>query len=125
MTQTAKSYSHETNASSSIKELSMKGHKNKCNVLWYIPICQSDQDTTYVIYDDTQNKYKQTVNSMYHTTTLAKTIQFIHQCLFLPTVNTFCIALDNDQLMRFSPITSAQVHKYLPASITTAKGQLR
>jgi hypothetical protein len=52
----------------------MKGQKNKCNGLWYIPICQSDQDTPYAIYDDTQNKYKQTVNSMYHTTTLAKTI---------------------------------------------------
>ena len=29
-----------------------KGHKNKCNALWYIPIHQSDQDTPYVINDD-------------------------------------------------------------------------
>jgi len=62
---------------------------------------------------------------VYHTTRLTKTIQFIHQCLFLPTVNTLCKALDNDQLISFPPITSAQVHKYLPASTATAKGHLR
>ena len=56
----------------------MKGQKNKHNGLWYIPIHQSDQDTCYVIYDDTQNKYKQIVNSVYHTTTLAKTIPLTH-----------------------------------------------
>jgi len=43
----------------------------------------------------------------------------------LPTIDTFCKALDNDQLIGFPPIMSTQVHKYLPESTATAKGHLR
>eukprot|EP00804_Cyclotella_cryptica_P028568 CCRYP_015819-RA/>CCRYP_015819-RA protein AED:0.41 eAED:0.38 QI:0/0/0/1/0/0/4/0/399 len=64
---------------------------------------------------------KQCVN----TTTLAKTIQYIHQCLFSPIVDTFCKVINNDQLIGFPHITSAQVHKYLPESTATVKGHLR
>ena len=56
---------------------------------------------------------------------LAETIQYIHQCLFSPTVDTFCKAIDNDQLICYPQITSAHVHKYLPKSTATAKGHLQ
>eukprot|EP00804_Cyclotella_cryptica_P018378 CCRYP_015482-RA/>CCRYP_015482-RA protein AED:0.41 eAED:0.39 QI:0/-1/0/1/-1/1/1/0/294 len=100
----------------------MTGHKNKHNGLWYIPIKQAIHDTPYTIFPDTT---KQHINSVYHTSTLAETIQFIHQCLFSPTIDTLCKALDNDQLIGFPPITSSQVRKYLPDSTATAKGHLR
>eukprot|EP00804_Cyclotella_cryptica_P004410 CCRYP_006826-RA/>CCRYP_006826-RA protein AED:0.29 eAED:0.28 QI:0/0/0/1/0/0/3/0/476 len=62
---------------------------------------------------------------VHHTSTIAETIQYIHQCLFSPTVDTFCTAIDNDQLVGFPQITSAQVLKYLPESTATAKGHLQ
>eukprot|EP00804_Cyclotella_cryptica_P013964 CCRYP_002495-RA/>CCRYP_002495-RA protein AED:0.17 eAED:0.08 QI:0/0/0/1/1/1/3/0/1003 len=100
----------------------MTGHKNKHNGLWYIPIKQAIHDTPYTIFPDTTTQH---INSVYHTSTLAETIQFIHQCLFSPTIDTLCKALDNDQLIGFPPITSSQVRKYLPESTATAKGHLR
>eukprot|EP00804_Cyclotella_cryptica_P005234 CCRYP_018888-RA/>CCRYP_018888-RA protein AED:0.48 eAED:0.41 QI:0/-1/0/1/-1/1/1/0/217 len=101
----------------------MTGRKNKHNGLWYIPLQQSLQDTPFTIYNNTTLSHLG--NSVYHTTTLAETIQYIHQCLFSPTVHTFCQAIDNDQLIGFPPITSTQVRKYLPESTATAKGHLR
>ena len=44
--------------------------------------------------------------------------------MFSPTIDTFCKALDNDQLIGFPNITSAQVRKYLPESTATAKGHM-
>eukprot|EP00804_Cyclotella_cryptica_P001975 CCRYP_007400-RA/>CCRYP_007400-RA protein AED:0.40 eAED:0.27 QI:0/0/0/1/0.33/0/4/0/700 len=73
----------------------MQGHKNKQNGLWYIPMKQSITHT------------------------------YIHQCLFSPTVDTFCKAINNDQLIGFPPITAAQVRRYLPESTATTKGHLR
>eukprot|EP00804_Cyclotella_cryptica_P017241 CCRYP_013143-RA/>CCRYP_013143-RA protein AED:0.47 eAED:0.43 QI:0/0/0/1/0/0/2/0/359 len=105
--------------------LVMTGHKNKCNGLWYIPIQQTIHNTPFTIYPDTATTKKHVNNSVYHTTTLAETIQYIHQCCFLPTIDTFCKALDNDQLIGFPPITSTQVCKYLPKSTATAKGHLQ
>eukprot|EP00804_Cyclotella_cryptica_P019451 CCRYP_006616-RA/>CCRYP_006616-RA protein AED:0.40 eAED:0.37 QI:0/-1/0/1/-1/1/1/0/347 len=102
----------------------MKSHKNKHNGLWYIPIKQSIHDTPFTIYNDSPASTHSS-NSVYHTSTLAETIQYIHQCLFSPTVDTFCKAIENNQLIRFPPITATQVRKYLPESTATAKGHLR
>jgi hypothetical protein len=101
----------------------MNGIKNKQNGLWYLPIKQDATEITYAIHDD-RRPTQQTANSVYHTSTLAETIQFIHQCMFSPTVDTFCRAIDNDQLIGFPAITSAQVQKYLPESTATAKGHM-
>ena len=92
----------------------MQGHKNKQNVLWYIPIKQTIAHTPFHIYNDNIQPDHHTSNSIYHTTTLAETTQYIHQCLFSPTVETFCKAINNDQLIGFPPITAAQVRRYLP-----------
>eukprot|EP00804_Cyclotella_cryptica_P022914 CCRYP_005100-RA/>CCRYP_005100-RA protein AED:0.47 eAED:0.46 QI:0/0/0/0.5/0/0/2/0/280 len=102
----------------------MKGHKNKQKGIWYIPIQQSIHETLFLIYNDHDTQSAHTGNSVYHTSTLAKTIKYIHQCLFSPTVDSFYKAIINDQLIGFPQITSAQVRKYLPKSTATAKGHL-
>jgi hypothetical protein len=96
----------------------MRGVKNEKNGLWYLPIRQQSKNV-----DDSQ-QVKLTANSVYHTSTLAETIKFIHQCIFSPTLETFCKAIDNDQLIGFPPITSNQVRKFLPESTATAKGHM-
>jgi hypothetical protein len=101
----------------------MRGIKNERNGLWYLPIKQDEKNITYVIHDDNKQPAP-TANSVYHTSTLAETIQYIHQCMFSPTIETFCKAIDNDQLIGFPPITSSQVRKYLPESTATAKGHM-
>eukprot|EP00804_Cyclotella_cryptica_P028165 CCRYP_011030-RA/>CCRYP_011030-RA protein AED:0.16 eAED:0.16 QI:0/0/0/1/0.25/0/5/0/1115 len=55
----------------------------------------------------------------------SQTIQYIHQCIFSPTVDALCKAIDNHQLIGFPPIPSTQIQKYLPESTATAKGHLR
>eukprot|EP00804_Cyclotella_cryptica_P012635 CCRYP_016911-RA/>CCRYP_016911-RA protein AED:0.50 eAED:0.42 QI:0/-1/0/1/-1/1/1/0/208 len=102
----------------------MTGRKNKHNGLWYILLRQPIHNTPFTIYNDI-TPTQHLGSSVYHTTTLAETIQYIHQCLFSPTANTFCKAIDNHQLIGFPPITSAQVRKYLPESTATAKGHLQ
>ncbi len=97
--------------------------RTRKNGLWYLPIRQQSKNVTYAIHDDSQ-QVQPTANSAYHTSTLAETIKFIHQCMFSPTLETFCKAIDNDQLIGFPPITSNQVRKFLPESTATAKGHM-
>jgi hypothetical protein len=97
----------------------MKGIKNKQKGLWYVPISTKTGHEQTIIQNEQQEE-----NSAYHTSILAETIQFLHQCLFSPMVDTLCKAIDNDQLIGFPTLTSASVHKYLPPSITTTKGHM-
>jgi hypothetical protein len=55
---------------------------------------------------------------------MPETMKFLHQCLFSPTVDTLCKAIDNNQLIGFPHLTSARVRKYLPESTATAKGHM-
>ena len=55
---------------------------------------------------------------------MEETIKFLHQCLFSPTLDTLCKAIDNGHLIGFPHITSKLVRKYLPDSTATAKGHL-
>ena len=55
---------------------------------------------------------------------MPETIKFIHQCLYSPTVDTLCKAIDNNQLIGFPNLTSKLVQKYLPDSTATAKGHM-
>ena len=103
----------------------LRGRLHPKNGLWYLPINQKQTDTTFLIHNDSKLKQNtHQANSVYHTSTLAETIQYIHQCMFSPTIDTFCKAIDNDQLIGFPPITSSQVRKYLPESTATAKGHM-
>jgi hypothetical protein len=94
----------------------MRGIKNQSNGLWYVPI--SNQGRKYALHAE------HTANNVYHTATMAETIKFLHQCLFSPTVDTLCKAIDNGHLIGFPHLTSKSVRKYLPESTATVKGHL-
>jgi hypothetical protein len=94
-----------------------RGTKNQGNGLWYVPL---KQDIASV---PNQTNHHQ-MNSAYHTATMAETLKFMHQCLFSPTVDTLCKAIDNNQLIGFPHLTSALVQKYLPESEATTKGHM-
>jgi hypothetical protein len=103
----------------------LRGRLHPKNGLWYLPINQKQTDTTFLIHNDSNvEQTTHQANNIHQSSTLAETIQFIHQCLFSPTVDTLCKAIDNNQLIGFPPITSSQVRKYLPESTATAKGHM-
>eukprot|EP00956_Cyclotella_meneghiniana_P022013 scaffold40896_cov41-Cyclotella_meneghiniana.AAC.2 len=100
------------------KVIIMKGVKSKENGLWYVPITNYKTGQPFAIIQNEQ------ANSAYHTSTKAEAIQFLHQCLFSPTVSTLCKAIDNDQLLGFPHLSAKDVRKYLPESTATAKGHM-
>jgi hypothetical protein len=91
----------------------------KSNGLWYVPI--SPKGKQYFIDD---GKQQAVANSAHHQATMPETIKFIHQCLFLPTVDTLCKAINNNQLIGFPSLTAEHVRKYLPESTAAAKGHM-
>ena len=100
----------------------IKGRKNATNGLWYIPIIDDKQQPQYIpVYNNTPPN---AANNVDQTSTMSETIQFLHQCLFSPTVDTLCKAIDNDQLIGFPFLTSSLVQKYLPESTATAKSHM-
>jgi hypothetical protein len=101
----------------------IRGERSKSNGLWYIPLTKVHGAHNITIVDDTKANLHEG-NSAFHTSTMAETITFLHQCLFSPTIDTLCKAIDNDQLIGFPRITSALVRKYLPESTATAKGHM-
>jgi hypothetical protein len=95
-----------------------RGTKNQGNGLWYVPL---KKDIASV---PNQTNHHQKMNSAYHNATMAETLKFMHQCLFSPTVDTLCKAIDNNQLTGFPHLMSALVRKYLPDSEATTKGHM-
>ena len=95
----------------------MRGERSKTNGLWLVPLTDKVSKKQIALTNGT-------ANSAYHTSTLAETIQFLHQCLFSPTLDTLCKAIDNNQLIGFPNLTSRNVRKYLPASTATVKGHM-
>jgi hypothetical protein len=62
-----------------------------------LPINQKQTDTIFLIHNDSKLKQNtHQANSVYHTLTLAETIQFIHQCMFSPTIPNY-ITQDDDE----------------------------
>ena len=98
----------------------LRGKKHDKNGLWYIPLLSTNQGSNFVIQRDD----KQFAGGIHQSTSMEETIKFLHQCLFSPTVDTMCKAIDNGQLVGFPNITSKLVKKYLPDSTATAKGHL-
>ena len=95
----------------------MRGERSKTNGSGLVPLTDKVTKKQIALKNET-------ANSAYHTSTLSKTIQFLHQCLFSPTVDTLCKAIDNNQLIGFPNLASRNVQKYLPASTATAKGHM-
>ena len=93
--------------------------RNKKFGLWYVPLNGDKKQYSYCIENDLPY-----AGGIHQSTSLEETIKFLHQCLFSPTVDTLCKAIDNGQLVGFPHITSTLVRKYLPDSTATAKGHM-
>jgi len=99
-------------------------HGTKCckNGLWYVPLSTQKHTTEGAPIPSTSHQ----ANSKYHTSTIAETIQFLHQCFNSPTVAALTKAIDNNQLLGLpGHITSAAVRKYIPESTATHKGHMQ
>ena len=57
--------------------------------------------------------------------TLPTLVQFLHRACFIPVVDTWCKSINAGYFTTCPGLTSKLVRKHLPASIETAKGQLR
>ena len=62
--------------------------------------------------------------NVYHTSTRAEWIQYLHQACFSPNVETWCKAIDNDQFLGWPGLDSKSVRRHLPPSTATAKGHM-
>eukprot|EP00804_Cyclotella_cryptica_P027480 CCRYP_007451-RA/>CCRYP_007451-RA protein AED:0.41 eAED:0.39 QI:0/-1/0/1/-1/1/1/0/327 len=98
----------------------LRGKKNNKNGLWYVPLLP-DTSPGFSIPPRQAHNF---AGGVHQSTTMEETVKFLHQCLFSPTVNTLCKAIDNGQLVGFPHLTSKMVRKYLPESTATAKGHL-
>eukprot|EP00804_Cyclotella_cryptica_P017161 CCRYP_003376-RA/>CCRYP_003376-RA protein AED:0.38 eAED:0.60 QI:0/0/0/1/0/0/3/0/327 len=87
----------------------MKGHKNKRKGLWYIPIQQSLQETPFLIYNNSDTHSTHTGNSVYHTTTLTKTIEYIHQFFFHQRL---ILSAKQSAMTNSSAFHKSPLHKY-------------
>ena len=95
------------------------GTKKLRNGLWYVPLNGNTDQQAYCMANDVPY-----AGGIHQSTSLAETIKFLHQCLFSPTIDTLCKAIDNGQLVGFPHISSTLVRKYLPESTATAKGHM-
>eukprot|EP00804_Cyclotella_cryptica_P014576 CCRYP_004840-RA/>CCRYP_004840-RA protein AED:0.36 eAED:0.36 QI:0/-1/0/1/-1/1/1/0/294 len=95
------------------------GTKKLRNGLWYVPLNGNTDEQAYCMANDVPY-----AGGIHQSTSLAETIKFLHQCLFLPTIDMLCKAIDNGQLVGVSHILSALVRKYLPKSTAMAKGHM-
>eukprot|EP00804_Cyclotella_cryptica_P023160 CCRYP_000369-RA/>CCRYP_000369-RA protein AED:0.34 eAED:0.37 QI:0/0/0/1/0/0/3/0/451 len=82
--------------------------------------CANNSPTNFIL----QQEDRHFAGGLHQSTTMEETVKFLHQCLFLPTVDTLCKAIDNGQLIGFPNITSKMVRKYLPESTATTEGHL-
>ena len=111
----------------------VQGTKCHKNGLWYVPLSMEQQHDPHHQQGSPRNPKPNPTNpnpnpnpnqanSIYHTSTMAETIKYLHQCFNSPTVSAFTKAIDNDQLIGLpGQITSDAVRKYLPESTATHK----
>ncbi|KAL7488108.1 hypothetical protein ACHAW6_013706 [Cyclotella cf. meneghiniana] len=51
-------------------------------------------------------------------------IQYLNQCIFSPTIDTLCKAINNNHMLSFPGLTTGDIKKSLPPSTATAKGHM-
>jgi hypothetical protein len=100
-------------------ELVLKGQKCNRTGLWLVPITEFQTDLSAE-----GQATEDVAGNVYHTSSRAEWIQYLHQACFSPTIATWCKAIDNDQFLTFPGLTSAAVRKYLPPSTATVKGHM-
>jgi hypothetical protein len=97
----------------------LQGKKCKRTGLWLIPLT-----ATSTGLDGEGQDTEEVAGNVYHTSSRAEWIQYLHQACFSSTIATWCKAIDNDQFLSFPGLTSDAVRKYLPPSTATVKGHM-
>ena len=90
--------------------LILKGHRNKTDGLWDIPISRPVRHHAMSII--TKDKKKTGL------------IQYLHGCCFSPTPRTFLKATNNGNFLIWPGLNNQQLLQHLPPSIVTSLGHL-
>ena len=88
------------------KTLILKGHRNKTDGLWDIPISRPVRYCALAII--TRDKTK------------IELIQYIHGCCFSPTQRTFLKAIKNGKFLTWPGLNNQQLLNHIPPIIATA-----
>ena len=91
-------------------KLMLKGHQNKSDGLWYIPISKTSRHRSHGII--TRDKTKTYL------------IQYLQVCWFSPKPRTFMKVIKNGNFLTWPRLNNQTLLKYLPPSIATVLGQL-
>ena len=92
------------------RTLILKGHSNKTDGLWDIPISRPVSNRAMAII--TRDKTK------------TELIQYLHRCCFSPTLRTFLKEIKNGKFLRCPGLNNQHLLKHLPPSIATALGHM-
>ena len=98
----------------------IKGHRNKFNGLWHVPLHPQDNSTTTIIPTS-----QECHSAIYNQSTKADLAGFIHACLFSPSPSTLLRAVRNGHLTTFPSLYTELITKHLPKSLTTSTGHMR
>jgi hypothetical protein len=85
-------------------KLVLQGKKCKKTGLWLIPLAAQS-----IGLDGEGQDTEEVAGNVYHTSSRAEWIQYLHQACFSPTIATWCKAIDNDQFLSFPGLTSDAV----------------
>ena len=86
----------------------MEGNRSEVNGLWYVELPTAHQ----------------ICNTVYHASSQAELVKFLHGACFSPTISTFVGAIKAGYLKTWPGLTVPLVNKWLPKSMATAKGHL-
>ena len=92
------------------KKLILKGHRNKTDRLWDIPISRPLRYCVHVII----TRYK----------TKTELIQYLNGCCFSPILRTFLKAIKNGNFLTWPGLNNQQLLKHIFPSIASALGHL-
>ena len=92
------------------KTLILKGHRNKTDGLWDIPISRPVRHCAMEII--TKDKTK------------TELIQYLHGCCFRTTPRTFLKAINNGKFLTWPGLNNQQLFKHITPSITTSLGHM-
>ena len=97
----------------------LEGQKCPRTGLWLITLTKKNTGVTKDGQDPSH-----VAGNVYHTSSRAEWIQYLHQACFSPVVATWCKAINNNQFLSWPGLTSDAVRKYLPALTATIKGHM-
>jgi hypothetical protein len=101
----------------------LKGIRDKVSTLWMIPI-KHHKKVKLLAQELPSVLLVHAANSAYHQPTIAKLMAYLNATIGSLPVKTLCNATDNDWLTYFPGLTSSEIRKHLPKSISTAMGNM-